>query len=268
VGAAGEVREFQAEELPIKPREREARVMGKRVCFFLVLALWAFSTAVYAEKGATTSTQATSEDETTVSKDWKPVNIVRPKQLSFGSSVNRRLVPNLEVHNPNERMVLLAPDGCINLALGKPVSASDEKPVIGELKQVTDGDKLGPDGSYVELGPGSQWVQIDLGQEAAVYGVVLWHYFVQRDRVYYDVTVRTADDEGFTRNVRTLYNNDHDNSSGLGAGKDKAYRESYEGRIIQTKGEKTRYVRLYSNGNTTNELNQYIEVEVWGRAVK
>jgi hypothetical protein len=24
-------------------------------------------------------------------------------------------------------------------------------------------------------------------------------------------------------------------------------------------------VRLYSNGNTTNKLNHYIEVEVWGK---
>jgi hypothetical protein len=26
-----------------------------------------------------------------------------------------------------------------------------------------------------------------------------------------------------------------------------------------------RYVRLYSNGNTANTANHYIEVEVWGK---
>jgi len=30
-------------------------------------------------------------------------------------------------------------------------------------------------------------------------------------------------------------------------------------------GVKGRYVRLYSNGNTANRLNHYIEVEVWGK---
>jgi len=28
---------------------------------------------------------------------------------------------------------------------------------------------------------------------------------------------------------------------------------------------KGRYVRLYSNGNTTNKMNHYIEVEVFGK---
>ena len=28
---------------------------------------------------------------------------------------------------------------------------------------------------------------------------------------------------------------------------------------------KARYIRLFSNGNTTNDMNHYIEVEVYGR---
>ena len=35
--------------------------------------------------------------------------------------------------------------------------ASDSAPVIGELSFITDGDKTGVDGSYVELGPELQW---------------------------------------------------------------------------------------------------------------
>jgi len=35
--------------------------------------------------------------------------------------------------------------------------------------------------------------------------------------------------------------------------------------LIDAKGANGRYVRLYSNGNTTNKLNDYIEVEVWGK---
>ena len=30
-------------------------------------------------------------------------------------------------------------------------------------------------------------------------------------------------------------------------------------------GVKARYVRLYSKGNTTNKMNHYIEVEIFGK---
>jgi hypothetical protein len=36
--------------------------------------------------------------------------------------------------------------------------------------------------------------------------------------------------------------------------------------LIDAKGVKGRYVRLYSKGNTTNKLNHYIEVEVFGKS--
>ena len=54
-------------------------------------------------------------------------------------------------------------------------------------------------------------------------------------------------------------------SAGLGVGKAKAYIETNEPRAVDAKGVKTRYVRLYSNGNTSNDMNHYIEVEVFGR---
>ncbi|MCD6394304.1 MAG: hypothetical protein J7M40_12450, partial [Planctomycetes bacterium] len=74
-----------------------------------------------------------------------------------------------------------------------------------------------------------------------------------------------ADDADFTINVRTVFNNDTDNSTGLGVGSDKLYVDTYEGRLIDAKGQRARYVRLYSNGNQESDLNHYTEVEVWGR---
>ena len=56
--------------------------------------------------------------------------------------------------------------GTRKLSEGATVTASDEAPIIGELAMVTDGDKEGADGSFVEFGPGVQWVQIDLGADA------------------------------------------------------------------------------------------------------
>jgi hypothetical protein len=82
------------------------------------------------------------------------------------------------------------------------------------------------------------------------------------------VIVQLAADAGFTKSVRTLFNNDHDNTSGLGAGKDMNYVETAEGKLLDAKGARARYVRLYSRGSNANELNHYVEVDVYGRPAK
>ena len=79
--------------------------------------------------------------------------------------------------------------------------------------------------------------------------------------------MQVSDDPDFITNVETLFNNDHDNSLGLGAGKDKNYIETNEGKLINAKGTQARYVRLYSNGNHKNDMNHYLEVEVYGKPV-
>ena len=43
------------------------------------------------------------------------------------------------------------------------------------------------------------------------------------------------------------------------------YIETYEGRPFAVPGVKARYVRLWSNGNTSDDMNHYIEVEVFGK---
>ena len=161
----------------------------------------------------------------------------------------------------------MAPPGTANVALGKPVTSSDPEPIIGELEQITDGDKEASDGSYVELGPMVQYVTIDLEDMYEIYAVVIWHYHMQ-SHIYFDVVVQVADDPDFITNVRTLFNNDIDNSAGLGVGKDMHYSETNEGKLIDAKGVKARYVRLYSSGNTSDDLNRYIEVSVYGKPVE
>jgi hypothetical protein len=133
--------------------------------------------------------------------------------------------------------------------------------------KITDGEKEGGDGYFVELGPGKQFVQIDLGARYALHAILAWHYHSQA-RVYRDVVVQVADDKDFLKGVTTVFNNDHDNSSGLGIGKDKEYIEVAEGRLFDPKGATGRYVRMFSNGNTVNDLNHYVEVEVYGTPVK
>jgi hypothetical protein len=195
--------------------------------------------------------------------DQVPLKTDLPKPLFVGTPVPIKLA-NLEPPRTGKRPDFMVPAGTVNLARGKKVTASDNDPVIGTLDLITDGDKEGDEGSWVELGPGKQWVQIDLEKEAAISAVLLWHYHSQA-RVYLDVVVQVSDDPKFEKGVTTIFNADAANELGLGAGKDFAYIETYEGKLIDAKGVKGRYVRLYSKGNTTNKLNHYIEVEVWGK---
>ena len=185
-----------------------------------------------------------------------------PKPMFIGTPTNIRS-PNLEKVTGKSRPPFYVPQGTVLLSAKKKVTSSDNAPVIGELDMITDGEKSGGDGFFVELGPATQWVQVDLGASRPLYAILVWHYHSQA-RVYRDVVAQVSDDPAFKTGVTTVFNNDHDNSSKLGAGADKEYIEVAEGRLIDPKGAKGRYVRLYSNGNTTNDLNHYVEVEVFG----
>jgi hypothetical protein len=230
------------------------------------------------EKPAETKTEPVAEEPAEVKEPEPaapantaglvPIDIKLPKPMFVGTPQDTK-VPNLEKPLGKARPPFLAPEGTTNVALGKPVSSSDEEPIIGEIEMITDGDKEAADGSYVELGPFVQHVTIDLGGMYDIYAIVVWHYHKQA-RVYFDVVVQVADDADFITNVKTVFNNDIDNSAGLGVGTDKHYTETNEGKLIDvlSKGIKARYVRLYSNGNTSNDLNHYIEVEVYGKPAK
>jgi len=196
----------------------------------------------------------------------EPIPIRLPQPMFEGTPQNLR-VPNLEKPRWKARDPFLAPAGVRNVARRKTVTSSDPEPIFGEPAMLTDGDKEADEGSYIILGPGKQHVTVDLGAMHEIYAVLFWH-FHKTPRVYFDVVVQIADDQTFTRNVRTLFNNDHDNTSKLGVGKEMNYVETSEGRLVDAKGAIARYVRLYSNGNNADETNHYIEIEVYGRPAK
>jgi hypothetical protein len=185
-----------------------------------------------------------------------------PKPMFVGTPTNLRS-PNLEKVTGKSRSAFYVPKGTVLLSLKKKITSSDSAPVIGELDMINDGEKSGGDGFFVELGPTPQWIQVDLGASHPLSAILMWHFHSQA-RVYRDVVVQVSDDATFKSGVTTVFNNDHDNSAKLGAGPDKEYIEVAEGRLIDPKGAKGRYVRFYSNGNTTNDLSHYVEVEVYG----
>ena len=171
-------------------------------------------------------------------------------------------VPNL-VQVPDKAPTFLVPKEAVLLSKGKKVTSSDKDPIIGTLDLITDGDKQAGEGYFVELLEGPQWVQIDMEKSAAVNAICVWHYHSQK-RAYKGVVIQISDDAEFKTGVTTVYNNDYENVSKLSKGSDNPYVESRFGLIADGKGAKGRYVRLYSNGNTSNEMNHYIEVEVYG----
>ena len=202
-----------------------------------------------------------------------PIEIDLPTPMFVGTPEDNR-VPNLRPPRPagERRPPFLAPVGTQLLSRGKPVTGGDEMTIYGEYSLITDGDKEASDGSFVDMlpSPPARYVTIDLEQQCEIYAIVVWHYHKQ-PRVYFDVVVQISDDPDFITDITTVFNNDTDNSAGQGVGKDMHYVETADGELIDCLSQgspKGRYVRLYSSGNNSDELNNYIEVEVYGKPVE
>ena len=197
--------------------------------------------------------------------DTIPLTTTIPPEKIEGTPIEIK-VPNLKPAASKAPQIQV-PAGTSLLSKGKPVTASDDFPIIGDLPYITDGEKEAGEGYFLELANGLQWVQIDLEQEAAIQALWVWHYHSQR-RAYHDVIIQISNDPTFATGVTTVFNNDFDNSASLGTGSDSPYIETQYGLLVPVAGVKGRYVRLYSQGNTSNDMNHYIEVEVFGSPAK
>lgn len=196
-----------------------------------------------------------------------PLELKLPAPAFKGTPKDIVLSAYVEPLSDKPRPPMMVPAGLKNIAPGAKVTCSDKNATPEMLAKLTDGDKEASDAAIFYLRKGSQWVQMDLGSEQELFAVVIWHAH-NTAKVYYDVIVQVADDPDFLKNARILFNNDQDNSSGLGAGTDREYFESNEGKLINTKGAKARYIRFYSKGSTESVLNEYTEIEVYGRPAK
>ena len=217
----------------------------------LVLVLFPMTAPQSSSEDAPGSSEP--EGTETITPDW-------PKPMWEGHPLSPEF-PNMEKLG-EPRLSFTVPAGSSNLAAGKPVTSSDPFPIIGEPKMLTDGVINSRDG-VIELAFRKQWIQIDLKAEANIHAIVVWRYYAEA-RVYKDVVIQVSNDPEFKEGVTTVFNNDDDGSSGFGKGKDPTYFETNYGRIIDVDGIKGRYVRFYSNGNTENDSNHYIEAQVWG----
>jgi hypothetical protein len=195
-----------------------------------------------------------------------PLNIKLPAPAFIGTPSDKPLPPNVEPLSKTPRPPFLAPAGVANVALHKKVTSSATNAAAEDLAKITDGEKEATEENVVLLTKGSQWVQIDLEKPQDIYAILVWHAH-NTQKVYHGVVVQIADGPDFTpaQNVRTLFNNDNENTAGQGVGTDREYFETNEGKLIDAKGAKARYVRLYSNGSTAARYNECTEVEVYGR---
>ena len=226
------------------------------------------ATETVAQKPEATQAQPEKSEVTAVaekaSEKTAAIPLKLPKPMFVGTPENLSGVERLEKPLGKPRAAFFAPEGTENIALNKPVTGSEEDPITGTLEMIVDGNKEASDGSMIELGPFEQWAQIELEEEHSIYAIVLWH-FHKTPRVYFDVVVQVSDDPDFATEVTTVFNNDIDNSLGMGAGSDMHYVETAEGKLVDAKGVKGRYVRLYSQGNNQNDYSHYVEVEVYGK---
>jgi hypothetical protein len=201
------------------------------------------------------------------SGDLVPLMLNLPAPAFVGTPKDLQLGPNVEpLPDPAKpRPPMMVPAGLRNVAPGAKLTSSDKNASADMLAKITDGNKEALDDSIIFLRKGTQWVQLDLGSVFETFAVVIWHAH-NTAKVYHGVVVQTADDPDFIQNVRTIFNNDLENKSGLGVGADREYFETREGKLIDAKGAKARYFRFYSRGSTESPLNEYTEIEIYGRA--
>jgi hypothetical protein len=174
--------------------------------------------------------------------------------------------PGIEANSDKAPAAFQIAKGAKNVALDKPVKTS-VNPFTGEASQITDGKKEAFDYDTVEMKKGVHWVQVDLGESFNIQAIAIWHdhRYIQ---VMHDVIVQVSNDPEFKTGVTTLFNNDTDNTAGLGVGTDREYFERHFGRVFDGKGTKARYVRGYSNGSHLSKLNCWQEIEVYALPAK
>ena len=199
--------------------------------------------------------------------DLVPLNLKLPAPAFKGTPKDIPLSSYVEPLSDKPRPPMMVPAGLKNLAPTAKLTSSVTNISQDSLAKIVDGDKESADSSIMFLRKGTQYVQMDLGSPCELFAIVIWHAH-NSAKVYHDVIVQAADDPEFSKDVKTLFNNDQDNSSGLGAGTDREYFETNEGKLINAKGVKARYIRFYSKGSTESALNEYTELEVYGKPAK
>src|SRR5215472_7807227 len=144
-----------------------------------------------------------------------PLMLKLPAPAFKGTPKDVQLSSYVEPLSDKPRPPMMVPAGLKNLAPGSKVTCSDKNATAEALAKVTDGDKEASEQSIIYLRKGTQWIQMDFGSPQEIFAVVIWHAH-NSAKVYHDVIVQVADDQDFLQNVKPVFNNDQDNTSGQG----------------------------------------------------
>src|SRR5437660_3257494 len=149
--------------------------------------------------------------------DLVPLTLKLPAEAFKGTPKDIKTNSYTEPYPDKPRPPMMVPSGLKNLAKDAKLSSSDKNATQEMLGKIVDGDKEASDQSIIFLRKGTQYVQMDLGTPSELFAIVVWHAH-NAQKVYRAVIVQVANDPDFSADVRTLFNNDHLNSSGLGIG--------------------------------------------------
>ncbi|MFD2334317.1 fibronectin type III domain-containing protein [Cohnella sp. GCM10020058] len=165
-------------------------------------------------------------------------------------------------------------ESTINVAKNKSVTSNGTASNNVPLSILTDGVTARDQYALIGVSTGPKWVQVDLGQAFGIKKINIrndWGASADTYRTGRDHVVQVSNDPNFATGVTTVFNNDQDNSSGLGVGTDAEYQEPADGSgktITLSSAINARYVRFSANGHvrvnqTYNAVNTPVEIEVY-----
>src|SRR5438128_5129429 len=154
--------------------------------------------------------------------DQVPLILKLPPPAFKGTPKDLQLSSYVEPLSDKPRPPMMVPPGLKNIAKGAKLTSSDKNATSSVLEKINDGDKEASDQSIIFLRKGSQWVQMDLGAPAELFAILIWHAH-NTAKVYYGVVVQLSDDPDLLEDVRTIFNNDQLNTTGLSVGTEREY---------------------------------------------
>ncbi len=162
----------------------------------------------------------------------------------------------------------------VNVARNKAVTTNAPTTSNQPLSALTDGVTARDKYVLYSVSTGPKWAQVDLGRAYEITRLNVrsdWGSSAGVYRTARDVVVQLSNDPDFATGVTTVFNNDADNSAGLGAGTDEEYLEPGDGSgkdIVLAAPVNARYVRFWANGHIRvngqlNLVNTPIEIEAY-----
>ena len=200
---------------------------------------------------------AGSDPEYRESSGGKPVYFppVRARYLRLWSNGNTR--------NNGNHYTEVEVYGMRNVAFGRSVSQSGDAEYDADSSKATDGNLRNGAWDIAPAENQTRYAQVDIGEPWNIDSLRVWHEARDDRRVRYkDVVFRLSTTADFSRDVTTVFNNDLDDSAGLGRGGDGEYDETETGKIVHFPPTRARYIRLYSHGNLYDVQNRLSEVMV------